>query len=184
MAEQTNTVVETGQEEDITLDELLSADSNLQSQFDKKMEQGFNKRLEREKAKWLEEAEAKKAEAEKLAAMSEKERNDVLMKKLEDEKNNAMAKLAAYELKGEAGKIANEKGLNAAFLNFFDFGHETAESIKTKIDEIADFVNKEIESRVNEKLKQASPKQVYGNQVSDEKAYLDEKYKDNPYYKK
>ena len=187
MTEQINTDVNENIDDDIqdiTLDELLNADSNLQSQFDKKIASAMAKNLEKEKAKWQAEADAKKAEAEKLAAMSEKERNDTIMKKLESEKNSAYAKLAAYELRGEAEKIAKEKGLDSAFLDYFDFGSETAETIKTKIDNISEFVATKIEQGINDKLRQASPKQVFGNQVSDEKAYLDAKYGNNPYYKK
>ena len=45
--------------------------------------------------------------------------------------------------------------------------------------------NKAVEASVNDKFKQASPKQVATVGVGDpNKRYLDEKYKNNPYYKK
>lgn len=169
---------------EITLDELLQ-DPKIQAQFDKKAE-GMKKKWE---AAWQKKSEEEKIEAEKLARMSEEEKHQLELSKAIEAQKRAEFELNAYKLKEEALKIANEKELDVSLLNVLDYGKETAESVKTKINDIESSFRKAVEKRVNEVMKQPSPKQFNNDSSSstltpDKKNYLDEKYKNNPFYKK
>lgn len=138
-----------------TLDDVLK-DKAMQSEFDKRIA----KAIETSKAKWEQEAIAKQNEAERLAKMTESEKHAEELKRIRKEKDEALAKLNAYELKNEAQKIATEKGMDYSLLDIIDYSKETAESVKEKIDLIYQSVTKATEKQVNERLKQPEPKQV------------------------
>lgn len=84
----------TSEGEVLTFDEILK-DKAYQSEFDKRV----SKALETAKTNWEKEAEGKRTEAEKLAKMDEAEKHRYEIEKAEKEKNDALAKLNAYELK-------------------------------------------------------------------------------------
>lgn len=164
---------------DITLDELLQ-DPDLQAQFDKKLE-GARTKWE---AAWQKKTEEAKIEAEKLARMTEEEKHQLALNKEIERANKAEAELNAYKLEKEAVKIATERDLDINLLGVIDYSKETADSVKSKLDALDTSFRKAVEKRSNDMFKQASPRQVQPEQSSSEKAYLDEKYKNNPYYKK
>lgn len=155
MAEEKN-VVETTEEKTQTFDDILKANKAYQSEFDKRIA----KALETSKAKWEQEAIAKQNEAERLAKMTESEKHAEELKKITRERDEATARLNAYELKNEAQKIASEKGMDYELLDILDYSKETAESVKEKIDLIYQSVLKATEKQVNERLKQNAPKTV------------------------
>ena len=138
-----------------TFDDVLK-DKAMQSEFDKRIA----KAIETSKTKWEQEALAKQNEAERLAKMSEAEKHAEELKKIRKEKDEALARLNAYELKNEAQKIANEKGMDYGLLDIIDYSKETAETVKEKIDKIYQAVTKATEKQLNERLKQSEPKQV------------------------
>lgn len=138
-----------------TFDDVLK-DKAMQSEFDKRIA----KAIETSKLKWEQEAVARQNEAERLAKMTEAEKHAEELKKIRKEKDEALAKLNAYELKGEAQKIASEKGMDYSLLDIIDYSKETAESVKEKIELIYQSVTKATEKQLNERLKQPEPKQV------------------------
>ena len=162
-----------------TFDELLK-DPEYQAEFDRKVQ----KSTEKAKAKWQKEAEKERSEAEALAKMTEEEKHQHELKKLEAERRQAIDELNAYRLKDEASKIASEKGIDVSLLDLIDYSTATAENVKDKLDAIESAFSKAVERAVNEKLKQPRPVQVKPDNLSSEKAYMDEKYKNNPFYKK
>lgn len=139
-----------------SFDDVLKGNKAYQSEFDKRIA----KALETSRAKWEQDALAKQNEAERLAKMTEAEKHAEELKKIQKEKDEALAKLNAYELKGEAQKIAKEKGMDYSLLDLIDYSKETAETVKEKINLIFESVNKATESQLNERLKQNGPKQV------------------------
>lgn len=177
MTEENKTTVTT--ETPVTFDELLQ-DSDYQREFDKKVA----KALETAKAKWEKQAEVERSEAEKLAKMTAEEKAKFDMEKLAKEKEEAVARLNIYELKAQATKMINEKGVDVELLDVLDFSKETAESVKDKVDNLTKIFNKAVEKKVNERLKQPNPRQIAPQGVNEVKSYLDSKYKDNPYYKR
>ena len=129
------------------------------------------KKAERENL--LKEIEAKQSEAEKLAKMDTDQKHQYELEKIQK------------ELRDTVSKIAEEKGIGASLLEMFDFTRETAESMNRNIQILSSEIDKRVEQRVNELLKEKSPKQVSTQGLGDtNKKYLDEKYKNNPYYKK
>lgn len=120
-----------------------------------------NRMISAEKAKAREaalaELEAKHAEAEKLAKMKEDERAAYEKQQAEERAANAEAELNAYRLKEEAVKIANETKLPISFLNNIDFRNATAEQVNTRIGEMTADFNKEVEARLNQRIKQPAP---------------------------
>jgi len=144
-----------GASEIMTFDEIL-ADKYYQSEFDKKVA----KALETAKTKWEQDAEVKRTEAEKLAKMDAEEKHKYELEKERKEKEEAISKLNAYELKEEAIKIASEKELPISLLNVIDYRKENAESIKTKIDEIEVVYKQAIQNGINDRMKEKTPKTV------------------------
>jgi len=146
-------------EEPITFDDILT-DKEYQAEFDRRVA----KALETGKAKWQKEYEAKvqeeKNEAEKLAKMSESEKFKHEMEKVSAERDEAKAKLSAYELRAQAQKMALEKGMDVGLLDIIDFSRETADSIKSKVDVIFNSVSKATEKQLSERLKQPEPRNV------------------------
>lgn len=176
MEETKETVVEN---QEPTFDELLK-NPNYQREFDKKLE---GARLKWE-TKWQEKANAEKTEAERLAKMSESERYQEEISQLKAKNEELIASRNAAQLKDEAIKIATEQGVDVKLLELFDFAKESADSIKGKIELLKTNIESAVTNKVNGRLNQAPPTQVYTAGSSSEKAYLDNKYKNNPYYKK
>lgn len=139
----------------LTFDEILQ-DKYYQSEFDKKVA----KALETARKKWEKELEEKRTEAEKLAKMNAEEKHKYELDKLAKERDEAISRLNAYELKEQAIKIANEKELPISLLNVIDYTKEDAESIKTKIDEIEVVYKQAIQSGINDRMKEKTPKTV------------------------
>ena len=178
--EVTNEVTEqpTQAESKPSFDDLLK-DPEYQAEFDRKAE-GMKKKWE---ASWQKKAEKERSEAEALAKMTETEKHQHELNKLEAERKQAVEELNAYRLKDEASKIASEKGLDVSLLELIDYSNATAENVKDKLDAIESAFSKAVEKAVNDRLKQPRPVQVRTDPISSDKQYLDRKYKDNPYYK-
>ena len=172
--EETNTVVEETTQETVgasevkTFEEILQ-DKTYQSEFDKKVA----KALETAKTKWEEEAEVRKTEAEKLAKMDADEKHKYELEKERAEKQDAISKLNAYELKEEATKIASEKELPISLLSVIDYSKENAESIKTKIDEIEVVYKQAIQTGINDRMKEKTPKTVINGSTTDNDSEVD-----------
>lgn len=150
----------TGVEAPKTFDEILK-ESNYQSEFDKKVQ----KSLDTARAKWEAEKEAERTEAEKLAKMKEDERKNYEIEKARKEKEEAEAKLNAYELKEEAIKMANapETQVDVSLLNLIDFRSIKAEQVEPTIKNIKTVFDKAVENEVNKRLKETPPKTVSFN---------------------
>ena len=153
--EETKENVGTGAGEAKTFEELLQ-DKTYQSEFDKKVA----KALETARTKWEQDAEVKRTEAEKLAKMDADEKHKYELDKEIERANNAESKLNAYELKEEAIKIASTKELPISLLSVIDYTKENAESIKTKIDEIEVVYKQAIQTGINDRMKEKTPKTV------------------------
>lgn len=165
--------------EETTFDDLLK-NPKYQADFDRKLE-GARKKWE---AKWKEETEAAKNEAERLAKLSETERFEDEINKLKKQNEDLIRSQNASALKDEAIKIATSEGVDVKFLELFDFTRETADTVKSKIALLKENLDSAVTTKVNERLVQPSPKEVHSEGISKEKAYLDNKYKNNRFYKK
>ena len=143
-----------------TFDEMLK-ESNYQSEFDKKVQ----KSLDTAKAKWEAEMEAKQSEAEKLAKMKDDERRNYELEQAQKKQEEAELKLSAYELKEEAIKMANtpEMQVDVSLLDLINFRDIKAEQVEPTIKNIKKVFDSAVENEVNKRLKETTPKTVFGN---------------------
>ena len=136
----------------LTFDEILK-DKTYQAEFDRRVQ----KALETNRAKWELDEQTKRTEAEKLAKMDAEQKAKYELKKANEERDSALAKLNAYELKNTAIKIAQEKGLDITLLEDIDFSKQNAETITTIIDTKKTVFDKALEKAMNEKYKESTP---------------------------
>lgn len=136
----------------LSFDEILG-DKTYQAEFDRRVQ----KALDTAKAKWEADEQTKRTEAEKLAKMDAEQKAKYELKKANEERDSAIAKLNAYELKNTAIKIAQEKGLDITLLEDIDFSKQTAETITTIIDTKKAVFDKALEKAMNEKYKESTP---------------------------
>lgn len=187
MEQETNTATTESGAEKLTFDKILE-DKEYQAEFDRRIAKSINTAIQNEKSKWEKEYQQKieqeKSEAEKLAKMDTDQKHQYELKQVQDELERERAKNNAHDLKDTVSKIAEEKGIGTSLLEIFDFTRENAESMDSKIKLLSTEIDKRVESRVNEMLKEKSPRQVSNQTVGDSnKKYMNEKYKQNPYYK-
>lgn len=149
----------------LSFDEILG-DKTYQAEFDRRVQ----KALETAKSKWEAEEQTKRTEAEKLAKMDAEQKAKYELKKANEERDSAIAKLNAYELKNTAIKIAQEKGLDISLLEDIDYSKQTAETINTIIDTKKAVFDKALEKAIKDKFKEKSPINIQdeksGNQAS------------------
>lgn len=155
MSEVINDTVQSGatepdQEQPKTFDDLLK-DKTYQSEFDKRVA----KALETAKSKWENEHQAKleaaKTEAEKMAAMNEKQKADYERDKQLKALEQREREITTRELKATAYETLAEKGLPkelADILNYTD-----ADQCKASIDAVEKAFQMSVEKTVNEKLR-------------------------------
>lgn len=174
-----NQTNETGATEPKTFDDIL-ANKEYQAEFDRRI----TKSIETARTKWQAELEAQKSEAEKLAGMKAEEKAQYELNKANAEKESAIAELEAYKLKDEVIKMANEKNIPVALVELIEFKGAKAEDVKTKLENINKIFTSELEKGLSNKLKEPERKQVNPTGTDEIKAYLDQKYGNNPYYKK
>ena len=148
----------------LSFDEILG-DKTYQAEFDRRVQ----KALETAKAKWEAEEQTKRTEAEKLAKMDAEQKAKYELKKANEERDSAIAKLNAYELKNTAIKIAQEKGLDISLLEDIDYSRQTAETITTIIDTKKAVFDKAIEKAMNDKYKEKSPININSDVKSETK---------------
>ena len=130
-----------------------------------------NKMINAEKMKLredlLKEAESKRTEAEKLAKMDAEQKLNYELEQKTKENEILTNKVNSLTLKAEATSYANEKGLPLGYIEDFDFGKETAESVKERIDKLTTLRTRDMESYLNDRLKQSSPKAVPDKKETD-----------------
>lgn len=154
MEQEKEIVEETKNVEDkpLSFDEILG-DKTYQAEFDRRVQ----KALETAKVKWEAEEQTKRTEAEKLAKMDAEQKAKYELKKANEERDSAIAKLNAYELKNTAIKIAQEKGLDISLLEDIDYSRQTAETINTIIDTKKAVFDKALEKAIKDRFKEKSP---------------------------
>lgn len=148
----------------LSFDEILG-DKTYQAEFDRRVQ----KALETARTKWEAEEQTKRTEAEKLAKMDAEQKAKYELKKANEERDSAIAKLNAYELKNTAIKIAQEKGLDISLLEDIDYSRQTAETINTIIDTKKAVFDKALEKAMNDKYKESTPRTVL-NDTNTQKA--------------
>ena len=180
-----NTQTQTSGGEKPTFDELLAQNKEYQAEFDRRLAKSNETSIKNAHEKWEKEKELERSEAEKLAKMDTDQKHQYELKQVQEELEKERAKNNAHDLRDAVSKIAEEKGIGSSLLEIFDFTKENAESMDNKIKILSTELDKRVESRLNEILKEKSPKQVSSQSIGDANTnYMNEKYKNNPYYGK
>lgn len=152
--DKTDNIVEN---KEISLDELLASNKKYQSEYDKKVTQAMNTRLDNERKKWEEEQKSKLAEAEKLAKMDEDQKRAYELEQWKTRAEIAEKRNSINELRSETIKQATEKGISLDIISTINFEHETAETIKSKLEVFEKAVKKERENAINEYSREDPP---------------------------
>lgn len=138
---------------DLQKEDEQTDEKDLDSKEDKQEEKTFTqseldeivaKRIAREKKSIL-------SEAEKLAKMTEDERNKFELEKQRDELQKEKAQIERQKLELEAVKILNKENLPVEFASVLLA--DTAEETKSNISAFKDTFQKAVEAQVAEKLK-------------------------------
>lgn len=168
MEQEAQAVESTAQVEDkpLSFDEILG-DKTYQAEFDRRLQKSNETAIANAKIKWEEEYKAKQSEAEKLAKMDAEQKAKYELKKANEERDTAIAKLNAYELEKTAIKIAQEKGLDISLLEDIDYSKQTAQTIATIIDTKKAVFDKALEKAMNEKYKEKTPITVQDESLGD-----------------
>lgn len=130
-----------------TLDELLSTNKALQSEFDKKITQA----LATAKAKWEEKAKEDASEAKKLEKMTADEKAKYQLDKEKAELAKAKEEFAHEQLKTAVASELVSRGYTADFADFLT--GEDAESSNANIKAFETAFKKAVETATAEKLR-------------------------------
>lgn len=143
-----------------TQKEEAKTDGNKEEEK-KYTEAEVNRMLDRkfaEMAQRLEKEAAKKAEASKLAKMSESEKQQAKMKELEAELKALKEKDAISEMSKTARAILDEKNIHIPDDMLAVLVTADAEQTKRNVDNFTDLFNKAVAAEVKERLKGSTPK--------------------------
>lgn len=124
-----------------------------------------NAEREKIKAELLEQAKNEKNEAEKLAKMDTEQKLNYELETAKKEVEQYKSQVNSLMLKNEATSYANQKGLPLGYIEDLDFAHETAETVKQKIDKYVTLRSKDLDNYLKDKLKQNPPKAVDENKT-------------------
>lgn len=108
-------------------------------------------RLAKERKNWEKELNAQKTEAEKLASMTEKEKNDYQEQKRIDDLNKREAELVKRELMATAKETLTEKELPHELSSLLDYSD--AEKCKASIENVESVFKNALQEAVNKALK-------------------------------
>lgn len=156
-AEGTNTTV-SGNEPPAqpSFDDMLKANKELQSEFDKRMAKAQETALANARAEWEKQAQAEKDEAARLAKMSADEKARHEQEKREKALADREAAVAKREMTAEAISQLTEKGLPAELSKCLDYSN--AENCKASMEAVITAFSAAVEKQVNDKLRGTPPK--------------------------
>lgn len=149
-----------GGQEPKTFDEILK-ESDYQSEFDRRVTKAINTAVSKERARLEALQNEKLTEAEKLAKMTEEERNEYKAQQREAEMKKREAAITKRELMAEAKEKLAEKGLPLNLAEIIDYTN--AETAKSSIDAIEKSFNISVAKTVEDKLKGGMPPKDAGS---------------------
>ncbi len=151
-----------------TFDELLK-DKTYQSEFDKRVA----KALETAKGKWELDHQAKleaaKTEAEKMAAMNEKQKAEYEQEKRLKALEQREREITTRELKAAAYETLNEKGLPKELVEIINY--TDADQCKASIDAVEKAFNTALVQAVNAKLQGTTQTPIKGEPSGESNAF-------------
>jgi len=139
-----------------TFDDMLKANKEMQSEFDKRMAKAQETALAKAKAEWEAQAQAEKEEAAKLAKMNAEEKAKHEREKREKALAEREAAVSKRELTAEAISQLSEKGLPVTLADCLNYTN--AEECKKSMEKLEQSFNSAVEKRVNDMLRGTPPK--------------------------
>ena len=133
-------------------DELIKTDKDLQSWLDTRVSQATKAAVEKALNKARVIASETATEAEKLAAMSEQERQEYRLKKANEEIAQLKAKEAARDLRDQALKIAAEKKTPVELVELLPFTELKAEDVPDRIKAIKAVYDRAVAAGISQAL--------------------------------
>lgn len=127
----------------------------IESETDKKLAKALETSRKKWEAEFAQKLEHEKKEAERLAKLSAKEREEEELKKQREELDKRLKELESKELKADAIAILNEQSLPSSFVEFLV--QENAEKTLANINAFKAAFNEAVEAAVEDKLKGTPP---------------------------
>jgi len=154
----------------MTFDDMLASNPDFQKEFDRRTTKGINTAVNKERARLEALHSAELTEAQKLAKMTEEEKNEYKAQQREAEIQKREAAITKRELMAEAKEKLADKGLPLSLAEIIDYSD--AESAKNSIDAIEKAFNISVAKTVEDKLKGGTPPKDAGSvgEKSKEKA--------------
>lgn len=144
--------------EEVTFDDILK-DKTYQSEYDRRVA----KALETGKANWEKEykqkMEEEKSEAKRMAKMTAEEQMAERVKKIEDREKELQRKELISQTKEELNKV----NLPLAFAEYLVNNNDKAENILSRVGELKEVFNSQVETLVKERMAGETPKASNSN---------------------
>ncbi len=155
-----------------SFDDILK-DKAFQAEFDRRLSKGIETALANERKRLEQIADDKISEAEKLAKMSDLEKQKYQQEKEAEELKRREAALTKRELMAEAKVTLADKGLPLELAGLLDYS--SADAVNNSITTMAETYHNAVQSGVNEKLKGGKPpREATNNDPSDHDALAKE----------
>lgn len=148
------------QEEPKSFDDILK-EANYQSEFDRRVTKAINTAVGKERARLEALHNQELTEAEKLAKMTEEEKNEYKAQQKEAEIKKREAAITKRELMAEAKEKLAEKGLPLNLANTLIY--DSAESVKSSLEDLEKAFNEAVAKTVEDKLKGGTPPKDAGS---------------------
>ena len=150
----------------MTFEEMLKSNKDYQAEFDRRVNKATSTAVSNAKEKWELIADERVSEAEKLARMTNAERDRYNMQKREKELEDREREITKKELQATAKNALAEKELPielAELLNYTD-----ASACNESIEAVERAFQSAVAKTVNERLKGAEPMKKAPNEKVDE----------------
>lgn len=155
-----------------SFDDILGENKEYQAEFDRRIQKGIETALANEKRKLEKLADDKITEAEKLAQMSELEKQQYLAKKTEADLKKREAELNKRELMATAKVTLAEGGFPAELASLLDY--TDADSVQASIKTVTETYSGAVKAGVDARLKGGTPPREATNNNNDEMKALND----------
>ena len=154
-----------------TFDEILE-DKEYQAEFDRRVQKGIETALANEKKKLEKLADDKITEAEKLAQMSELEKQQYMQKKTEADLKRREAELNKRELMATAKVTLAEGGFPAELASLLDYSD--ADTVQATLKTVTETYSGAVKAGVDARLKGGKPPTEAKNNNEDQMKALND----------
>ena len=148
-----------------TPDENNEEDTGAKKYTDDDVDEIVKKRLSRAQKKFEKEQQEKVDEAKKLAKMNADQKKDYQLDKIQQEAQEAKAKLAKYEMRDSASDMFNDQGITASREALDLVTTSEAESTQSNVGKMVKVIQS-MREQITKELTKGSTPRVSGNKSS------------------